>query len=48
MRKLTLVGWLADQAALCGVLNALYDLHLPLRSVEFIRLGAEPGGEQAG
>lgn len=31
-----LVGWLADQAALCGVLNALYDLHLPLVSVELI------------
>ena len=30
----TLVGWLADQAALCGVLNALYDLHMPLLSVE--------------
>ncbi len=29
-----LVGHLIDQAALCGVLNALYDLHLPLLSVE--------------
>ena len=29
-----LVGRLADQAALSGVLNALYDLHMPLLSVE--------------
>jgi len=29
-----LVGYLIDQAALSGVLNALYDLHLPLLSVE--------------
>ena len=34
----SLVGWLPDQAALCGVLNALYDLHLPLVSVELIRV----------
>ena len=26
--------WLADQAALSGVLDALYGLHLPLLSVE--------------
>ena len=32
-----LVGWLPDQAALSGVLNALYDLHLPLVSVEWVR-----------
>ena len=30
----TLAGRLRDQAALCGVLNALHDLHLPLLSVE--------------
>ena len=30
----TLVGPLRDQAALLGVLNSLYDLHLPLVSVE--------------
>lgn len=30
----TLVGHLPDQAALSGVLNTLYDLHLPLLSVE--------------
>ena len=29
-----LVGHLADQAALSGVLNTLYELHLPLLSVE--------------
>ena len=29
-----LVGHLIDQAALAGVLNALYELHLPLLSVE--------------
>ena len=33
----TLCGWLRDQAALLGVLNALYDpLHLPLLSVEYL------------
>ena len=30
----TLVGSVVDQAALSGVLNTLYDLHLPLLSVE--------------
>ena len=30
----TLVGRLVDQAALMGVLNALYDLRMPLLSVE--------------
>ena len=30
----TLVGHLRDQAELVGVLKALYDLHLPLLSVE--------------
>ena len=29
-----LVGRLADQAALSGVLNSLYELHLPVASVE--------------
>jgi hypothetical protein len=32
----TLSGRLLDQAALFGVLNALYDLHLPLLSVEYL------------
>jgi hypothetical protein len=36
-----LVGRLADQAALTGVLNALYELHLPVLSVVCI-----DGGEQ--
>ena len=30
----TLLGRLADQAAVSGVLNALYELHLPVLSVE--------------
>ena len=30
----TLVGGLIDQAALCGVIKALYDLRIPLLSVE--------------
>lgn len=35
----TLIGELADQSALVGVLNTLHDLGLPLVSVE--RIGAE-------
>lgn len=31
-----LVGHLADQAALSGVLNALYELHMPVISAECI------------
>ena len=31
-----LIGNLMDQAALCGVMNALYDLHLAVISVEFL------------
>jgi hypothetical protein len=31
-----LVGTLADQAALLGVLSGLFDLGLPLLSVEFV------------
>ena len=30
----TLSGRLLDQAALCGILNTLYDMRLPLLSVE--------------
>lgn len=30
----TLIGHLSDQAALSGILNTLYELHLPLLSVE--------------
>ena len=32
----TLVGRLADQAVLAGILNALYELHLPLLSAECV------------
>lgn len=32
----TLCGQVADQAALAGVLSALYGLHLPLLSVEYL------------
>jgi hypothetical protein len=32
----TLEGLLTDQAALSGVLNTLYDLHLPVLSVEYV------------
>ena len=35
-RVTTLVGQLKDQAELAGVLNTLYELHLPLLSVEFL------------
>ena len=43
-----LVGWLPDQAALCGVLNALYDLHLSLLSVELNDVPEEQDGKEAG
>lgn len=33
----TLTGTLADQAALVGVLNTLYDMHFPVLSVEFLQ-----------
>ena len=32
----TLVGRLKDQAELSGVLNSLYDLHLPILKVEVV------------
>ena len=32
----TLVGPLLDQAQLSGVLNALYEIHLPILSVEIL------------
>ncbi len=32
----TLVGRLTDQAELQGVLNTLYEMHLPLLSVEYL------------
>ncbi len=33
----TLVGEMIDQAALAGVLNTLYEAHLTLLSVEFLK-----------
>lgn len=32
----TLIGQVTDQAAVVGVLNTLYELHLPLISVEWL------------
>ena len=43
-----LVGWLPDQAALCGVLNALYNLHLALLSVELVGVQEGQEGKEAG
>jgi hypothetical protein len=40
------VGWLPDQAALSGVLNGLYDLHLSPVSVELV--GFEKDLQEAG
>jgi hypothetical protein len=34
-----LVGRVADQAALAGILNALYEMHLPILRVEFLGEG---------
>jgi hypothetical protein len=31
-----LIGWMRDQTQLAGVLNSLYELHLPIISVERI------------
>ncbi len=36
-----LVGRLADQSSLSGVLNTLYDLHLPVLSAECLGNGEE-------
>ena len=35
----TLMGELSDQAALAGVLNTLYELHLPVLTVERLSAG---------
>jgi hypothetical protein len=35
----TLVGRLPDQAALCGILNDLFDKQYPVLSVECLELG---------
>jgi hypothetical protein len=32
----TLTGQLADHSALCGVLNALYNMRMPLLAVEYL------------
>ncbi len=37
----TLTGRLADQAALSGVLNTLYELHLPVLSVDCLDSGLD-------
>jgi hypothetical protein len=37
----TLYGQVADQAALAGVLSALYGLHLPILSVEYLGGGQD-------
>jgi hypothetical protein len=47
----TLYGQVRDQAALAGVLSALYDLHLPLLAVEYlgeVKDGATAGRATAG
>ena len=41
----TLVGHLRDQAQLSGVLNSLYELHLPILLVEYLR--ADKGADTA-
>jgi hypothetical protein len=37
-RVSTLEGELADQAALAGVLNSVYELHLPILLVEYVHV----------
>lgn len=41
-----LTGEVCDQAALTGVLNAIYELHLPLVAVHKLTLGADAGGQK--
>jgi hypothetical protein len=36
-----LIGRLRDQAELSGVLNTLYDMHLPILSVDLLRSRSE-------
>jgi hypothetical protein len=43
-----LFGQLLDQAALLGVLNALYDLHLPILSVTCLETHRTPDEEPSG
>jgi hypothetical protein len=42
----TLVGRLRDQAALSGLLNTLYDLHLPVLSVECLERSDPAAGRR--
>ena len=42
----TLTGQMADQAALFGVLNALYNMRLPLVAVECLNMD-EPKGDKS-
>ena len=35
-REIQLIGPVADQAELSGILNSIYELHLVLISVEFL------------
>jgi hypothetical protein len=44
----TLVGCLRDQAALSGVLNTLYDLHLPVLSVKCLEQAEEQRADNTG
>jgi hypothetical protein len=43
---LELTGWLADQAALYGVLNTLYDHHCALLYVEYLGPAEEEGTQE--
>ncbi len=43
-----LAGWLADQAALCGVLNTLYDNRYPLLYVKYLGPAQETAVQVSG
>jgi hypothetical protein len=43
----TLTGQFRDQAALLGLLNTIYNLHLPLLQVEYLE-NSLPGEEASG
>ena len=42
----TMVGELSDQSALAGVLNTLYELHMPVLSVKRMNTGSPADGTQ--
>ena len=44
-RETVLIGRLQDQAALFGVLNTLYELHLPVLSIELLD-SPQPAGTE--